>query len=103
MKTIQVPFCFHPDPSGGTEVYVVALARNLQERDVQVVVATPGECDAAYVHDGLRVRRFAVAQTASGLRDLYGEGDGRAAQTFGCILDDERPDVVHLHAFTRGV
>jgi glycosyltransferase involved in cell wall biosynthesis len=102
IKTVHVPYCFHPDPIGGTEVYVQNLARHLRDRNVQVVVAAPGEHDAVYVHDRLPVRRFAVGQ-AHDLRDLYGAGDSIAAAAFGSILDDEVPDLVHLHAFTRGV
>ena len=36
-------------------------------------------------------------------RELYGDGDPRAAAAFARILDEERPDVVHLHAFTCAV
>jgi glycosyltransferase involved in cell wall biosynthesis len=103
MKVIQIPFCFHPDPIGGTEVYVEALTRHLQEQGIQAVVAAPGERSAAYRHEGLSVRRFAVAQTVTDLRDLYGNGDALAAQSFARILDEEHPDLVHLHAFTQGV
>ena len=53
MKVVQIPFCFYPDPVGGTEI--------------------------------------------------YGEGNFEAAQGFARILDEEKPDLVHLHAFTRGV
>jgi glycosyltransferase involved in cell wall biosynthesis len=103
MKVMHVPFCFHPDPVGGTEVYVASLAWHLQKKDVQVVVAAPGERESVYMHEVLSVRRFAVARTVTDLRDLYGEGDAQASHAFGRILDYERPDVVHLHAFTRGV
>jgi glycosyltransferase involved in cell wall biosynthesis len=103
MKIIYVPFCFYPDPIGGTEVYVEALASHLQEQDVQVLISAPAECDAAYQHHGLRVRRFAVSPNIANLRELYGKGDNLAAQRFGQILDVESPDVVHVHAFTRGV
>lgn len=102
MKALQVPFCFHPDPVGGTEVYVEALARHLEEAGVRTLVAAPGGGDAAYAYEGLQVRRFGLSQVADP-RDLYGEGDAQAAGAFGRILDEERPDVVHLHAFTRGV
>jgi glycosyltransferase involved in cell wall biosynthesis len=102
MKVIHVPFCFYPDPIGGTEVYVDALAHHLHKRGVRVVIAAPGEGSAASVHDGLPVRRFAVTKNVGDLRDLYGEGDDLAAREFGYILDDEHTDVVHLHAFTRG-
>jgi len=103
MKLIYVPFCFYPDPVGGTEVYVETLARQQQEQGDEVVVAAPGIHDDAYWHGDLRVRRFAVSEHVGDLRELYGEGDRQAAQAFGRILDAERPDLVHLHAFTRGV
>src|SRR6266849_8885699 len=102
MKVIHIPFCFYPDPVGGTEVYVKALAYHQQEQDIQVLIAAPGQNATVYTHDGLRVRRFVVSQLVADLRYLYGAGDVQAAQTFGRILDDERPDVVHLHAFSRG-
>ena len=37
------------------------------------------------------------------MSELYGEGDELAAREFEKILDEEEPDLVHLHAFTRGV
>jgi len=102
LKVLHVPFCFHPDPVGGTEVYVEALARHLQALGVMSVIAAPWEREAAYNHDGLPVRRFALAPAADP-RDIYGAGDPAAAQAFGRILDEEQPDIAHLHAFTRGV
>ncbi len=103
MKVIQVPFGFYPDPVGGTEIYVERLAGRLDDHGVEVVIAAPGGRSGSYRHDGLRVRRFAVAPTVDDVRDLYGEGDRVAARAFGEILDSERPELVHLHAFTRGV
>jgi glycosyltransferase involved in cell wall biosynthesis len=101
-KIIQVPFCFYPDPVGGTEVYVASLSRHLQAADMQVVVAAPDEQDREYTYEGLLVKRFALGEI-TGPRDLYSSGDVRAAQAFGRILDDERPTLVHLHGITRGV
>ena len=103
MKVLHVPFGFYPDPPGGTEVYVAGLAAELQARGVDVVVAAPGRCEQAYTHAGLAVRRFALAADVRDPRELYGEGDPRAAASFARFLDQERPDIVHLHAFTRGV
>ena len=103
MKTMQVPFCFYPDPGGGTEVYVESLAHRLQARGLSVVVAAPGRQSCSYEHRGLPVRRFSVADRVEALENLYGDGDARAAREFGDILDDERPDILHMHAFTRGV
>jgi glycosyltransferase involved in cell wall biosynthesis len=102
MKTIQVPFCFAPDPIGGTEVFVANLARDLRGLGVDTIVAAPSGTTRSYWMDDLRVRRFAVGEVKE-VADLYGEGDALAAAEFGRILDDEAPDLIHLHAFTAAV
>src|SRR5260370_677010 len=102
MRVIQIPFCFYPDRVGGTEVYVEMLARELRARGLEVIVAAPGERSAVYEHGGLPVYRFAVTPRVADVRDLYGFGDERAAAQLGEILDRVRPDLVHMHAFTRG-
>jgi glycosyltransferase involved in cell wall biosynthesis len=105
MKVVHVPFCFYPDPVGGTEIYVEALARSLKPLGVESVIAAPSSGDEGQPHQShsLRVRRFAVApESRDILREVYGAGDPLAAARFGRVLDEERPDVVHMHAFTRG-
>ena len=102
MKIIHIPFCFYPDPIGGTEVYVEALATNLQRQGINSPIAAPGNINQSYQHGSLTVHRFALSSTLN-LRDLYGLGDSKAAQNFNKILDQEKPDLVHLHAFTSGV
>ena len=59
MRVVHVPYCFFPDPVGGTEVYVDALAREQQARGVDTLIAAPGPRDTSYLHDGVAVRRFA--------------------------------------------
>jgi glycosyltransferase involved in cell wall biosynthesis len=104
MKVIQIPFCFSPDAVGGTEVYVASLARLLKdEHGCDVLIAAPGGRSENYTHQDLPVRRFAVSNAVGDVSELYGEGDELAAREFAKILDQERPDIVHLHAFTRGV
>jgi glycosyltransferase involved in cell wall biosynthesis len=103
LKILHLPFGFYPDPIGGTEVYVASLASQLVCLGAKVVVAAPADRADAYEHNGLRVRRFIVTKKVNDVRELYGRGDATAAQQFGNILDEERPDVVHLHALTRGV
>ncbi len=103
MKIIHVPFCFYPDPVGGTEVYVEALARHLQEWGLEPIVASPAETNRSYVHNGLRVRRFAASDRLSDIRQLYGEGDPVAVAEFTKLLHDEKPDLVHLHSATPAV
>ena len=60
MKVIHVPFGFRPDPVGGTEVYVEALAREQQRRGVDVVVAAPGRESTRHMDNGLPISRFGV-------------------------------------------
>jgi glycosyltransferase involved in cell wall biosynthesis len=102
MKILHVPFCFRPDAVGGTEVYVEALAREQLARGLDAVVAAPADFDAVYAIDGLNVRRFATGPVQD-LTTLYGAGDPAASATFGAVLDEEQPEVVHLHAFTSAV
>jgi glycosyltransferase involved in cell wall biosynthesis len=103
MKIVHVPFCFSPDPMGGTEIYVDGLARDTEEMGVETLVVAPSTANGNNALDGLRVRRFEVSPGTVDLRQLYGEGDPHAAAEFAKILDDEKPDLVHLHAFTQGV
>jgi hypothetical protein len=57
---VHVPYTFFPDPSGGTEVYVQALACEQIRRGMATMLAAPAGRDRSYVYDGLRVRRFAI-------------------------------------------
>ena len=101
MKVLHVPFCFHPDAVGGTEIYVESLALWQRRQGMEVEVAAPAAKERSYIHGGLDVHRFATG--APDLRDFYGEGDGEAAASFGRIVERSAPDVVHLHAWTSGV
>lgn len=99
MKIVHVPFCFYPDAVGGTEIYVDWLARALARAGIESVIAAPGPHDETAVREGLRVRRVAVDPDLP-LDALYGGGDAAAAAGFGRVLDEEKPSVLHLHAFT---
>jgi len=106
VRVLHVPFTFAPDPIGGTEVYVEALAQELRPHGIDSLIAAPAGNGAAesYEHNGLRVRRYRSAHDSERmLRELYGEGDPVAARAFARILDEETPDIVHMHAFTRAV
>ncbi|MDZ7962637.1 MAG: glycosyltransferase [Aulosira sp. DedQUE10] len=103
LKVIHLPFCFYPDPIGGTEVYVEALARQLEKCGINTIIAAPGETNQSYLYNQLKVRRFAISPQLNNLKEIYGEGDKLGAFEFSKILDEEQPDLIHLHAFTRGV
>lgn len=102
MKVIHVPYCYWPEPVGGTEIYVDSLCREQRKLGLDTVVAAPGEQNAGYVHCGVKVRRFGVSPAVPDVKEMYGAGDPLAAANFGAILEQERPDVVHMHALTRG-
>lgn len=101
MKVIHLPFTYLPDPIGGTEVYVRALVQHLRPH-CENVIAAPHQRNSTYFQDGVLVRRFAETDRLD-LEALYGSGDQRAAREFTRILEEEQPDLVHLHAFTSGV
>lgn len=103
MKVVHIPFSFPPDPIGGTEVYVEALSRQQQQEGITAVVAAPGQREDFYSYRGINVRRFSVSERVQNIRELYGDGDEQAAKSFARVLEDEAPDLVHLHALTRGV
>ncbi len=103
MKIIHVPFGFFPDPVGGTEVYVLDLAKLQKEAGHGPVIAAPSAENASYDYQGIGVRRFATRSVLRDLTELYDEGDESACGHFSAILEHERPDIVHLHAFTPAV
>jgi glycosyltransferase involved in cell wall biosynthesis len=102
VKVLHLPFCYYPDPPGGTEIYVEALARHQRESGMEPAIAAPASENAEYSHEGVPVHRYRVSSRL-GLREQYGDGDPVAAEGFAAILQRVRPDVVHLHAFTSGV
>jgi glycosyltransferase involved in cell wall biosynthesis len=101
VRVVHVSFSYHPDPVGGTEVYVGDLAHSLRAYGVESVVAAPalGTGATDYVHGGIRVHRFPVSWTGR-VADLYGTGDAAAAHAIDRVLADTSADVLHLHAFT---
>jgi glycosyltransferase involved in cell wall biosynthesis len=103
MKVLHVPFCYFPDPVGGTEVFVEALARQQKDKGLQVAIAAPGAKRESYRHQDIPVCRFVVSGPVQDLSELYGKGIPKAAEAFDEILSTEKPDIVHLHSFTGGL
>ena len=103
MKVIHLPFTYYPDPVGGTEAYVAALIRHMRQHGVNGMVVAPADEPATYSVQGTTVCRLAVSSAGLRLRELYGEGDPRVAEQFARLMDHERPDLVHIHAFTSAI
>jgi glycosyltransferase involved in cell wall biosynthesis len=102
-NVLHVPYCYAPDPMGGTEVYVQSLAEGLSRRGIRSSIAAPGKHDESYESGGLSVHRYALDSAAPALETIYGAGDAVAAAGFARMLDRLQPELVHLHAFTSGV
>ena len=102
MRVLHVPYTYAPDPLGGTEVYVTGLVHALHTLGISGLIAAPGRTAGRAVYEGIPVRRVAVSPTLS-TNDLYGDGDPVAAHGFSALLEEERPDLLHLHALTPAV
>jgi len=101
MKIIHIPYCFFPGPVGGTEVYVNELSKSLVHFGIESIIAVPGgEGDYSYTHQGVKVRRFDISKKSKSLSSLYGDSDPIAVKSFAKILDEEKPDIVHMHSLT---
>jgi glycosyltransferase involved in cell wall biosynthesis len=103
MKILHIPFTYYPDAVGGTEIYVTALAKQLQAQGIEIVIAAPGEQNQAYTYDSLNVYRYALSGESKNARIIYGSGDTVATKHVATLLDMLQPDIVHLHALTAGV
>ena len=99
MKILHCSYSAHPDPPGGTEIYVEALCRALAQQQVQCAIAAPGTGDRSLEWNGVRIRRWAASQSPD-LEQLYGASDPQASARFARLLEEEQPDVLHQHALT---
>lgn len=97
-RTLHIGYSSLPDPQGGTEIYVDALCRELQQLAVAATVIAPGRRHETYEVNGVRVRRF-TGRPVLDVDDIY-RGDRVAAESVARILDEESPDLVHQHALT---
>lgn len=103
MKVVLVVGWYFPDSSGGSEVYVGGLARELKKlgHDPLVVAPHDGEGERSYEADGIRVYRY-----PAGPDYVRGEAVGKVAPPSVSRLlrfvEREQPDLVHFHSWTRG-
>lgn len=102
VKLLHIPFTWHPEACGGTEVYVRALVRELNEKGISNVIVAPGEVEESADKDGVSVRRVKHDPQMTQAM-MYGEGDEMSALDFERVLDAEKPDLVHFHAYSPAV
>ena len=102
MLVLHFPFTYFPDPVGGTEVYVAALAEQLRVHGIESAVAAPGVEFGHYRWQDIEVRRYPVSIAVDAL-DLAGRGCPTAIKHVMEICDELKPTLIHFHAHTRGV
>lgn len=101
---------FFPGHRAGTEVLTLKIAQDLIRRGHEVLVVTanppdtdarykPGEQITRYVHDGINVVCFEEPLRLKGYKFAYEYRHPYVRECFAGILDQFRPDLVHvLHA-----
>jgi glycosyltransferase involved in cell wall biosynthesis len=102
VSVLHVPYTFFPDAAGGTEVYVAELIAAMQDKNFKGMVAAPGQQNKQYDHDGIPVYRFR-RDARQQLAYAYGQPDEVAADSFRGVVQNLRPDIVHMHAHTAAV
>lgn len=101
MKACFLVASHPPEPAGGTEMVVVALARELRQRGVEVVIVSGTEAPLAGaevltgVHDGVTVHRLPKRPEE---QDRAGFVRPRLVARVRELLARERPDVLHAHS-----
>lgn len=103
MKIAHLPFCYYPDPVGGTEVYVHGLVREQRAAGHEAFVIAAAKQAVAYVHDGIPVYRFRVDASVADVSELYAADASIDATGFMQRLAAESPDILHVHGYTRAV
>lgn len=102
MKVCFVTANYPPEANGGTEQVVVALARELRARAVEVLVLCgsdephAGPSSQLEEQDGVLVERF---YKKADEHDRHGFVRPRLLRLIEGRLERHRPDVVHVHSF----
>lgn len=94
---------YFPDSVGGTEMYVQCLAHDLQEKGWNVLIAAPSrdENQSQYEHDGVPVFRYPITLKPDRM-ELRFEKKPVYFDVFENWLFNHKPDIIHMHSFTRG-
>lgn len=100
MRLLHVVHQYLPAHTGGTELYTHWLARDLQVRGHTVSVFHRRNAAGTGVdrrdEDGVCVYAASAGRTSDTERFLATFGDSALTQAFEHVLDETRPDVVHV-------
>jgi glycosyltransferase involved in cell wall biosynthesis len=105
MKIVHALGWYFPDSLGGTEVYVAALSKRLQELGHHVSIAAPdpnADGERTYEHDGIEVYRYPIPREPT-RAEAQGRTIVRGAPMFHRFLESARPDVFHCHSLVTGL
>jgi glycosyltransferase involved in cell wall biosynthesis len=99
MKIIHVLNHFLPYQTAGTEVYTLALCKELLalDEEVQVIIPNYGaDVSDAYTYEGVKVHRYAEPSVVN--RSLImGKRKPDGLQAFVNLLAQNKPDIIHFH------
>ena len=103
LRIIESAGFYYPNSSGGTEVYVSSLAKNLKMHGIECIVAAPSQSKEAsrYDHEGVAVFRYPVPQRWSRY-ETQGRKKPWKFDVFEDWLRDQRADIYHQHSWTTG-
>lgn len=98
MKIFHCLRNFFPDPAGGTEVYVAALCKALQDLGVDVAVVKPsfGISPTIYFYEGVKVLEYLENSTPDAALQT-GLEPPNGLSNFKKLLQQESPDALHFH------
>lgn len=98
MNVIHALASYFPENTGGTEVYVTCLAKELGSRGVDNCIVAAGLAAEDYVYEGIPVHRYRFGPT-----DLTAVRGGRPPQGFDAFtiwLERQPKGVYHQHSWT---
>lgn len=103
MKVTHLVGWYFPESSGGTEVYVEGLVKELTELGIQNVVAAPrdGTIEESYTHNGIKVYRYPVYLERNP-KQIRGEVPHGGFEFFTNWLKKTNAKVCHQHSWTLG-
>jgi glycosyltransferase involved in cell wall biosynthesis len=101
MRVVESTGFYYPETSGGTEVYVCALAKGLRAQGIECVVAAASRSTGAsrYIHEGTEVFRYPVP-TNWLRREIVGWSHPRQFDVFEDRLRQQRAEIYHQHSWT---
>jgi glycosyltransferase involved in cell wall biosynthesis len=101
MNVIHALAWYFPESTGGTEVYVLGLVKELTALGVvnRIAAAAAGLRSSDYVHDGMAVHRYPFVETVD-LATTRGERPPQNFDAFVAWLERQPRGIYHQHSWT---